>query len=177
MKIELKFWQSGPLLTRVAGVIGDLWQRVANALNELGFLVDPERCPEPILRLIAYQRSVDRLPGEDLALFRRRVKHAFENALDAGSVGGFERIWERLDLGTVIQRERVDEVEWDVIEVEVDPGRFAPYQGLFEELVRLYGRTCRRYVLTIPSGDPIVIVLRPFEFGATYDRYNLEVQI
>jgi len=175
VKIELKFWQSGARLSAFAAIMAEEWSRLLDALENLVIMGDPERCPGPVLRLLAYQRGVDRLPGEDMELFRRRVKYASANALDAGSVGGFERIWERLGLGRVIQRERVDSAEWDVVEVEIEAGRFAPYRGLFEELVRLYGRTCRRYVL-VSRAETVGVDLRPFDYHAVFDRFNARIE-
>ena len=171
MNIALKFWEAGPLLGKVGQVCSAAFDRIMAACSKLVLLTDAENCPGAILSLLAWQRGITRLSGEDDALFRKRVKHAFANAMDAGSAAGFERIWERLGLGAIIQTERADAVDWDVIQIRLDDARFAPYRGLFEELVTLYGRTCRRYVL-VQSDDPGAIGLRPFAYECATDNFT-----
>jgi hypothetical protein len=167
--ITLKFWMSGALLRAVCSVAAGMWGRISTSIDNLSMLADAESCPLPLLNLLAWQRGIDRLSGEDDELFRRRVKYAYQNALDAGSVSGFGRIWERLELGSVTQEERVDVTDWDVILVSLDDAKFSRYRGLFEQLVALYGRTCRRYVL-VQSDDPGSLGIRPFEVCCITDN-------
>ncbi|WP_176013046.1 phage tail protein [Victivallis sp. Marseille-Q1083] len=171
MDIKLKFWQNGPVLRNVAAVAGAMFDRLRAALDRLSALADAESCPQPVLALLAWHRGVTRLSGEGDALFRRRVKHAFANSLDAGSVVGFMRIWERLELGSLVQHERTDGRDWDVIVVQLDDAKFAPYRGLFEQLVALYGRTCRRYILEQPA-TPGQLGVRPFVIDCTTNNFK-----
>ncbi|EOF6267785.1 hypothetical protein ACK1GW_005077, partial [Salmonella enterica] len=53
--------------------------------------------------------------GESLSLYRKRVKYAFINAQDAGSVAGFKAIFERLEIGFVEIQERQPGIDWDII--------------------------------------------------------------
>ena len=163
--INLPFWEAGQTLLAVASVLEQMWLRIQAAVEALSTANDAETCPIKLLDILAYERGIDRLAGEDDALYRLRIKHAFENALDGGSVAGFAKIWERLELGTVIQAERPDAENWDVILVSLDEGKFARYRGLFEQLVRLYGRTCRRYQL-VQGYEPGSIGIRAFDVPA-----------
>ena len=152
MKINLQFWQSGPFAAALAAVLEAAYDRIVSSLANVGLAADPERCSMELLELLAWQRGIDRFAGEDDALFRRRVKYAWLNSRDAGSASGFARIWERLCLGNVAQAERPDNAaNRDVILIQVDYAVFSRYAGLWDELIRLYGRTCRRYVLQLPE--------------------------
>ena len=173
MRIHLRFWQSGRELAATAKVLRLAWDKILCLLIHLRAVTDAEKCPMGILHLLAYQRGIERLPGEDESLYRRRVKWALDNALDAGSPAGFARIWERLGLGKIVQEERSLADEWDVILVDVDDSKFAPYRGLFEELVRLYGRTCRRYRLRDKS-EPVVISVAVRMIGAETSYYKVQ---
>ncbi|MEA4863383.1 MAG: phage tail protein [Victivallaceae bacterium] len=168
MKITLNFWQSGSFAKALCGVLETVYGAIETALDKVTLTADPERCPAELLDLIAWQRGVDRLPGEDEALYRLRIKYAYANARDAGSPAGFARIWSRLNLGTIAQTERPDLADnWDVILVQVDYAVFSRYAGLFDELVRLYGRTCRRYVLAQEEA-PAVLQAAATVIDATY---------
>ncbi|EDV6094794.1 hypothetical protein AA490_005094, partial [Salmonella enterica subsp. enterica] len=71
-------------------------------------------CAESILNLIAWQYDISRFDGESLPLYRKRVKYAFINAQDAGSVAGFKAIFERLEIGFVEIQERQPGIDWDI---------------------------------------------------------------
>lgn len=106
---------------------------------------DPLTCVEPMLNLLAYDRDVSRFNGEPLGLFRKRVAYAFVNARDAGSVEGFIAIFQRLGIGYVELLERQPGIDWDVITVRVTDSQIAENTDLLLEIIRQYGRTCRRY--------------------------------
>lgn len=106
---------------------------------------DPLTCAEPLLKLMAWDRDITRFNGEPLALFRKRVAYAFVNAADAGSVAGFIAIFQRLEIGYVEIIERESAVDWDVITVRVSDGQLAQNPELLMQVIRQYGRTCRRY--------------------------------
>jgi len=169
MDIKLKFWADGPVLSKTAQVCGETFDRLLTNLAALSARWgDADTCPVPILNLLAYQRGITRLEGEDDNLYRKRVKYAFENSLDAGSAAGFARIWARLGLGVIVQTERYDSTDWDVIKIQLDEATFARYRGLFEALIGLYGRTCRRY--QIESADPAhILTFRQFNFDCETD--------
>ena len=105
---------------------------------------DPLTCAEPILSLIAWERDMTRFNGEPLKLFRKRVAYAFVNARDAGSVAGFIAIFERLGIGYVELVERQSDIDWDIITVRVSDSQLAANSELMIQIIRQYGRTCRR---------------------------------
>lgn len=106
---------------------------------------DPLTCTEPLLRLMAWDRDITRFNGEPLSLFRKRVAYAFINAKDAGSVAGFIAIFERLGIGYVELVERQPGIDWDIITVRVSDSQLAANTELMIQIIRQYGRTCRRY--------------------------------
>lgn len=118
---------------------------------------DPLSCHESILNLIAYDRDISRYSGEPLALFRRRVAYAFINAADAGSVAGFINIFDRLGIGYVELLERQPGIDWDVILVRVTDSQIADNTQLMLQIIRQYGRTCRRYQFEVITSDKLVI--------------------
>ncbi|MEH0833318.1 phage tail protein [Pectobacterium cacticida] len=121
------------------------WQQVNDWMRWPLQQLDAETCPVPLLNVLAYQRDIERFNGEPLSLYRKRVKWAFINAQDAGSVAGFIRIFARLDVGTVELKERQTGYDWDVVLVRINDEQLSTYNMLMMNLVRQYGRTCRRY--------------------------------
>jgi len=116
---------------------------------------DPLTCIEPVLNLIAYDRDITRFSGEPLSLFRKRVAYAFINARDAGSVEGFINIFERLGIGYVELVERQPDIDWDVIMVRVTDSQIADNTQLMIQIIRQYGRTCRRYQFEVITSDSL----------------------
>lgn len=106
---------------------------------------DALTCSESILKLMAWDRDINRFEEEPLTLFRKRVKYAFVNARDAGSVAGFKRIFERLGVGIVAFIEREDPQQWDVCTIELTDSDISQNTKLIQTLIEQYGRTCRRY--------------------------------
>lgn len=107
--------------------------------------LDPTTCTEPVLDLIAWQRDISRFDSEPLDLYRLRVRYAYANAKDAGSVAGFKKIFQRLGIGYVEIDERIDGQDWDVIDIRLSDNQLAGNTQLLNVLVQHYGRTCRRY--------------------------------
>ncbi|WP_376766093.1 hypothetical protein [Acerihabitans arboris] len=143
--ITLPTWMGGSQPAAIAASCAEFWGRVRDWLYWPLNQMDPLTCTVSILNLIAYQRDIDRFEGEPLALYRLRVKWAFTNAQDSGSYEGFGRIFERLGIGSIQQFERQPGVDWDVIIIRVSDGQLAANSTLMNEIVRKYGRTCRRY--------------------------------
>ncbi|MBS5529433.1 phage tail protein [bacterium] len=144
-RIALRFWQDEGELHRTGEVIDRFFDAFQNRLRLVLCSVDAETCSGELLDLLAFQRDVDRLPGEPDAMFRKRVQFAAANARDAGSLAGFRRIWERLGLGTIEQIERFDPVNWDVVKLRIDEQVFAEIEQFLDMLIQMYGRACRRY--------------------------------
>lgn len=118
---------------------------------------DPLTCTEPVLNLIAYDRDISRFSGEPLSLYRKRVAYAFINARDAGSVEGFVNIFSRLGIGYVELVERQPDIDWDVIMVRVTDSQIADNTQLMIQIIRQYGRTCRRYQFEVFTSESLVI--------------------
>jgi hypothetical protein len=118
---------------------------------------DPLTCAEPLLNLLAYDRDITRFNGEPLALYRKRVAYAFINARDAGSVAGFISIFERLGIGYVELLERQPDIDWDVILVRVTDSQIADNAQLLIQIIRQYGRTCRRYQYEVITSEHFYI--------------------
>ncbi|HAT3722298.1 MULTISPECIES: phage tail protein [Citrobacter] len=118
---------------------------------------DPLTCAPALLNLLAYDRDITRFDGEPLALFRKRVAYAFVNARDAGSVEGFINIFDRLGIGYVELQERQPDIDWDVILVRVTDSQIADNTQLLIQIIRQYGRTCRRYQFEVITSESLVI--------------------
>lgn len=118
---------------------------------------DPLTCTEPVLNLIAYDRDISRFSGEPLSLYRKRVAYAFINARDAGSVEGFINIFSRLGIGYVELVERQPDIDWDVIMVRVTDSQIADNTQLMIQIIRQYGRTCRRYQFEVITFESLAI--------------------
>lgn len=165
-RITLKFWEGAGDLLKLAGVFDAWWDKVQSWLKWLTLQVDADTAPLILVNLLAWQRDVDRFPGEPETLYRKRVKFALANALDAGCSAGFSQIWERLGLGYLGQDERLDPVDWDVIALEMTENMISEQPELLEIIIRKYGRTCRRYSFTTIT--PVTCGVRAFDFdGAT----------
>ncbi|WP_174634687.1 hypothetical protein [Yersinia thracica] len=146
------------------------WQKVYGWIKWPLNQTDPLTCVVPLLNVLAYQRDVTRFPGEPLALFRKRVHFAFINAKDAGSVAGFIAIFARLGVGYVELLERQPDVDWDVITVRVTDSQVAENSELLMDIIRQYGRTCRRYRYEIIT--PVDMHIRAGHVGCEYICYS-----
>ncbi len=164
-RINLKFWESGSLLSLVASIADAAYDLLENRLTLLPGKIDPELADLKLVELLGWSRDIERFSGEPEALFRKRVKYALANAKDAGSRAGFSKIWERLDLGEISQRERVDGSDWDVIKLQVEETVFALNEQLLSRLISQYGRTCRRY--EFESKINLDLGIRIFDFDYT----------
>ncbi|EAY3663382.1 hypothetical protein FGR12_22140, partial [Salmonella enterica] len=83
--------------------------------------------------------------------------YAFVNARDAGSVEGFISIFERLGIGYVELLERQPGIDWDVIQVRVTDSQIATNTQLMIQIIRQYGRTCRRYQFEVITSEQLAI--------------------
>lgn len=122
--------------------------------------MDALTCSESLLKLMAWDRDIQRFDGEPLTLFRKRVKFAAINAKDAGSVAGFIAIFDRLGIGHVEICERLNGRAFDVVRIRLSDEQLAINHQLLNEIIRQYGRTCRRYEYEVLS--PVVMVITPY---------------
>lgn len=164
-EIKLPTWMDEGEPLTLAHASRRYWEKVHGWLTWPLAQIDVDTCAEPLLNLLAYQRNITRFNGESLPLFRLRVKHAFINAQDAGERAGFEKIFKRLEIGEVQTLERQLTYDWDVILLRINDEQLSRNNTLMMQLVRQYGRTCRRYFLDVLT-TPRPVSLRP----ATFDH-------
>lgn len=153
----LPFWMSKGEPGKLLAVMRRFWSEVYGWITWPLAQLDPLACSETILNLMAYDRDISRFDGEPLSLFRKRVAYAFVNAADAGSVEGFINIFDRLGIGYVELMERQPGIDWDVILVRVSDSQIADNTQLMIQIIRQYGRTCRRYQFEVITSDSLLI--------------------
>ena len=147
IKIDLPFWLDGDEITKLKASAQAWWEAVEGWMRWPLLQMDAETCHLAVLDLLAWQRDITRFRGEPEALYRLRVKFAFINAVDAGSVAGFQRIFQRLGIGTVRISERQPDRDWDIVQLHLTDEQLSDFPQLLDLVVHQYGRTCRRYEL------------------------------
>ncbi|WP_020411012.1 phage tail protein [Hahella ganghwensis] len=164
--IQLPFWLSGEQLTKLTRAARHYWAKVETWLSWPLQQMDPDTCSLGLLDLLAWQRNIRRFTGEPESLYRLRVKHAYANAVDAGSTAGIKRIFARLGVGYVEVEERTANRDWDVIVLRVTDGQLARNPDLLNIIISKYGRTCRRYEWDIIT--PLIAGVAVAEFNNTW---------
>lgn len=149
IKLKLPIWMDKGEVVKLKNVLFKFWEHLETWLKFPISQFDIDTCDERFLWLFAYQRDVKRLINEPISLFRKRIKYAFINAQDSGSVAGFVQIFERLGIGSVQVLERQAAHDWDVILLRVSDNQINQNHELLTEIIRQYGRTCRRYFFEI----------------------------
>lgn len=145
IKLKLPFWLEGVELAKFRDAAQSWWERVEDWLRWPLLQLDAEACHLVILDLLAWQRDITRFKGEPESLYRLRVKYAYINAVDAGSVAGMKRILVRLGVGYAEIEERDPDRDWDVIMLRLSDSQLSQNPELLRVLIQQYGRTCRRY--------------------------------
>ncbi len=145
LKLKLPSWLSGDDNLQYLNLLQLWWEKIEQWIREPLNQVDVDTCSLGLLLLIGWERNVVRFYGESESLFRLRVKYAFQNNVDAGSVAGIQRIFERLGIGYVEVLERQPDKDWDVIILQLSNEQLSGNQELLKLLLTKYGRTCRRY--------------------------------
>lgn len=173
--LRLPSWMDKGELAKLLRASKTYWQQVNDWMRWPLQQLDAETCPVPLLNVLAYQRDIERFNGEPLNLYRKRVKWAFLNARDAGSVAGFIRIFARLDVGAVALKERQVGRDWDVILVRINDEQLSTYNTLMMNLVRQYGRTCRRYSFDVLNDVSVCVYGGTFSHCTEYYSANTDV--
>ena len=163
IKLELPFWLDGEEATKLKATAQAWWESVEGWLRWPLLQMDAETCHLTILDLLAWQRDITRFRGESEALFRLRVKYAFVNAVDAGSVAGFQRIFLRLGIGTLRIAERQPDRDWDIVQLHLSDQQLSDNPALLDMIIHQYGRTCRRYEFVTTT--PVSLVVAAYEFN------------
>lgn len=143
--IKIPFWMGKGLLKKYADFLLSWFELVTGWLKFTLSFNDIETIDIRIVDLFAWQRDVDRINSEPEWLYRKRVKYAYHNAKDAGSLAGFKRIWQRLELGYLVIDENVQGRDWDIIQLEIDGETLADHEELLRVIIARYGLACRRY--------------------------------
>lgn len=165
-KLALPVWLNRGTAKQLAEFLHTWWETVETWVQMPLGQIDPDTCTLGLLNLLAWGRNVKRFAGEPESLYRLRVKYAFINAVDAGSVAGIKRIFERLGVGYVEVLERQPGKDWDVIILELSDALLSQNQALLKLLLAKYGRTCRRYEFNIIS--PVGLGISGHEFDHTW---------
>ena len=163
IKLELPFWLDGEEATKLKATAQAWWESVEGWLRWPLLQMDAETCHLTILDLLAWQRDITRFRGESEALYRLRVKYAFVNAVDAGSVAGFQRIFLRLGIGTLRIAERQPDRDWDIVQLHLSDQQLSDNPALLDMIIHQYGRTCRRYEFVTTT--PVSLVVAAYEFN------------
>ena len=164
--IKLPWWMSGEELTKLKNAAIEWFKRIAQWAKWPLEQIDPLTCDRGILELIAWQRDITRYDGEPLDLYRKRVAYAFVNARDAGSTIGFINICERLDIGHISTEERIQGIDWDIINIHLNDDQLADNPELLKTIIRQYGRTCRRYNFLLET--PVLAYMRCGEVANSF---------
>ena len=169
LQIKLPIWMNRGEPLKLANAAVQYWERMHKWLQFPILQFDPLTCDARLLFLYAYQRDIQRLNNEPLSLYRKRIKYAHSNAADSGSVVGFKNIFERLEIGAVQILERQHGYDWDVIILRLSDNQLTNNRELLTEIIRQYGRTCRRYYFEIVHTQPIRFSCGEFNNN---QRYN-----
>ena len=164
--IKLPWWISGKELTKLKNAAIEWFKRIAQWAKWPLEQIDPLTCDRGILELIAWQRDITRYDGEPLDLYRKRVAYAFVNARDAGSTIGFINICERLDIGHISTEERIQGIDWDIVNIHLNDEQLADNPELLKTIIRQYGRTCRRYNFLLET--PVLAYMRCGEVANSF---------
>jgi len=151
-RFDLPIWLRGEEVKKLASAFAGFWDKTEGWIKTPLNQTDAETCHPKILKMLAYQRDIDLLPNEPEPLFRKRVKFAVKNAIDAGSKAGFKAIFERFDVPLYGQIERENGANWDVITLWIADSAITQNPELGQYIVRQYGRTCRRYEFLLVDG-------------------------
>ncbi len=161
--IKFTFWMAAGNMRAMARTLTRWYQYVKEIAGWPIQQFDIDTAALFVVDLIAWERDVQRFNGEPEWLYRLRVKHAYANARDAGTVAGFYRIWQRMGLGYLTVRERIEGRDWDIVELLINEKGIAENSGLLDIIVEKYGRTCRRYEWTTMHQLPFSV--RATHFG------------
>ncbi|KJF83556.1 phage tail protein [Photobacterium angustum] len=174
-KLTLPFWMGRGELAKLALALHGYWLRVQEVMQLPLAHLDPMTAPIEFVDLIAWQRDIQRLAKEPEDIYRIRVKYAFEFARNGGDVDGFRKVFEKLGLSWINLFERQDIENWDVITIETSDSDLSQKTWLMEQLIRQYGRTCRRYRFQVTF--PIHGFLSGGAFGCSTEIYNATLNV
>ncbi|MEZ8880252.1 phage tail protein [Vibrio lentus] len=174
-EINLRYWMGRGELAKFARAIRNYWEHVKAAFEMPLQQHDPLTAPITLVNILAWQRGVEKLGQEPEDLFRIRVAHAYGFSRDAGSVSGWEEMFEKLGYPHIAQDERLVNVDWDVVSLKIRDGDLTKIPKLLDTVVRQYGRTCRRYQYT--SYVEMPLAARSKNIEAQYSTAHVKTRI
>ena len=149
--IKLPYWLAKPLSELDKFRVGCIafWQRVNEILAWPGAQLDPMTAELALVHLLAWERDIEQIPQETEQLYRIRVKYALKFAKGAGSIDGWHFMFKKLGVQILSIDERIEFIDWDIIRVQLIDSELSQSSQLIENIIRQYGRTCRRYELAV----------------------------
>ncbi|MEZ8662319.1 phage tail protein [Vibrio splendidus] len=174
-EINLRYWMGRGEIAKFARAMRSYWKHVKAAFEMPLQQHDPLIAPMAVVYVLAWQRGVEKLGQEPESLFRVRVAHAYGFSRDAGSVSGWEDMFEKLGYPHITQDERLANVDWDVINLKIQDGDLTHVPKLLDTVIRQYGRTCRRYQYTSYVEMPLAARSKTIE--AQYATSHVKARI
>ena len=174
-EINLRYWMGRGEIAKFARAMRNYWGHVKAAFEMPLQQHDPLIAPMAVVYVLAWQRGVEKLGQEPESLFRVRVAHAYGFSRDAGSVAGWEDMFEKLGYPHIAQDERLTNVDWDVISLKIQDGDLTHVPKLLDTVIRQYGRTCRRYQYTSYVEMPLAARSKTIE--AQYATSHVKTRI
>lgn len=166
-RYTLPVWiRSGVEIGKLKSAFDEWWDKLESWIKVPLDQMDPETCNQLLLKYYAYQADIDRFTDEPDDMFRKRVMYAEKNAMESGSTTGLVEVFDRLGIGEVEVVEREDEENWDAIALYLTDSQIASNTDLLDYIIQTYGRTCRRYQLTVVN--EIDIEVHQLEFGCQW---------
>lgn len=147
--LKLPIWLKGEfysnLLRAAQAWYAKLEYWIAWPLRQL----DVATCEEYLLDVYAYQRGITKIIGEPISLYRLRIKTAFINSEEAGTITGLKNIMRRLEVPVVSVKHKISGRHWAVVEVEVTQSVNSEYGDILQEIFSTYGKLCRTYEVKV----------------------------
>lgn len=177
MANQIATWLNKGYAEKLVKAASNYWEESRNYVMWAVSQSEDFQNKEPILGLLAWERLTTRLPNETNALYSKRVQHALVNTIDAGEIATIKDIFNRLDIEVLSVRERIEGRDWDVIAIDMTDSALSGGYELLPELIQMYGRTCRRYELTVHNlaDASIAIGLTHLQWDNNFARLATEI--
>ncbi|MDK2597895.1 hypothetical protein [Pseudoalteromonas obscura] len=162
---RLPYWLARPAseLDKLRKGTVRFWSRVSDLLAWPARQLDPMTAELALVHLLAWERDITPLANESEQTYRIRVKYALQFAKGAGSTAGWHFMFEKLGTPWITIDERLGEVDWDVVSLQLLDSDLAERHQLIGNLCRQYGRTTRRYQYVTIASMPLVAPPTEFE--------------
>jgi len=144
---KMPYWLARPAseLDKLSKGAVRFWQRVSEMLAWPAKQLDPMTAELALVHLLAWERDITQIPNETEQTYRIRVKYALQFAKGAGCKVGWTEMFDKLGMPWVTIDERLNNVDWDVVSLQILDADLAERDGLIDYICRQYGRTTRRY--------------------------------